>query len=84
MGFKYIVVDRTAFIEGTKERITVQIVPDFVYKASYPAWFFNEQRFVSAFSAEYSLIRQFDSKFDPVEKLDGMLCYRKGFVFKRK
>ncbi|WP_170227987.1 TIGR04325 family methyltransferase [Vicingus serpentipes] len=83
--FEYIIIDRTAFIESDKDRITVQIVPEFIYKASYPAWFFNEQKFVSAFLSDYELVKEFDSKFDPREKLDdGVWSYRKGFVFKRK
>jgi len=84
-GFDYIIIDRTAFIESEKERITVQIVPEFIYKASYPAWFLNEQKFVNAFSSKYNLIGEFDSKFDPREQLeDGVWSYRKGFVFKKQ
>jgi putative methyltransferase (TIGR04325 family) len=83
--FKYIIIDRTAFIDGSKERITKQIVPESIYKASYPAWFFNEEKFVSAFSKQYDLLNLFDSVFDPVEHLeDGTRVYRKGFYFKLK
>jgi putative methyltransferase (TIGR04325 family) len=84
-NFEYIIVDRTAFVESEKERITVQIVPEFIYKASYPSWFFNEQKFVNAFLGKYNKTAEFDSKFDPREQLeDGVWAYRKGFVFKKK
>jgi len=84
-NFEYIIVDRTAFLKSSADRITVQIVPETVYKASYPAWFFNEQKFVNAFLGHYSCIKEFDSKFDPEEKLeDKTWSYRKGFVFKLK
>lgn len=84
-NFEYIIVDRTAFVESEKERITIQIVPESIYKASYPSWFLNERKFVNAFSKKYELINEFDSKFDPKERLeDGVMSYRKGFVFKRK
>ncbi|HEY0030050.1 MAG TPA: methyltransferase, TIGR04325 family [Bacteroidia bacterium] len=84
-GFDYIVIDRTAFLESEKERITVQVVPETIYKASYPAWFFNERKFVNAFEKKYVLVNEFDSKFDPREQLqDKIWSYRKGFVFKRK
>jgi putative methyltransferase (TIGR04325 family) len=84
-NFDYIIVDRTAFIESQKERITIQIVPESIYKASYPSWFFNEQKFINAFSKKYDLLTEFDSKFDPKERLeDQVMSYRKGFVFKRK
>ncbi len=70
-------------MEGDKERITVQIVPEFIYKASYPAWFLNEQKFVDAFKMKYRLISDFDSNFDPREQLGGLWIYRKGFFFKK-
>ena len=74
-----------AFIEGDKERITKQIVPEFIYKASYPAWFLNETKFINAFINDYDLITEFDSGFDPTSVLeDGLKVYRKGFYFKKK
>lgn len=83
--FKYIVIDRTAFIKSEEDRITVQIVPEEIYKASYPAWFFNKEKFIKSFSKDYSLLTEFDSKFDPEELLDDNVeSYRRGFVFKRK
>lgn len=83
-GFEYIIIDRTAFIEG-EERITIQIVPEFIYKASYPAWFLNETKFKSAFNEKYRLINEFNSKFDPEDVTeDGKRVYRKGFLFKLK
>jgi putative methyltransferase (TIGR04325 family) len=84
-NFEYILIDRTAFLESEKERITVQIVPESIYKASYPAWFFNERVFVDAFLDMYQLVTTFDSNFDPREQLeDGVFSYRKGFLFKRR
>jgi putative methyltransferase (TIGR04325 family) len=81
-NFRYILIDRTAFIESKKERITIQVVPEFIYKASYPSWFLNKQKFVDAFLKRYELVREFESYTDPKEKLDGTWTYRKGFLFK--
>lgn len=84
-NFEYVIIDRTAFIEGDKERITKQIVPEFIYKASYPAWFLNETKFKNAFINDYDLITEFDSGFDPTSLLEeGLKVYRKGFYFKKK
>lgn len=84
-NFKFIIIDRTAFIEGFEERITKQIVPSFIYKASYPAWFLNERKFVNAFLEKYELIKEFKSPFDSDGILeDGAKVYRKGFYFKLK
>jgi putative methyltransferase (TIGR04325 family) len=84
-NFENIIIDRTAFIEGQKERITKQIVPESIYKASYPAWFLNEKKFLNAFTSKYELVREFKSAFDPdgVQE-DGVKVYRKGFYFKRR
>lgn len=43
--FMYILIDRTPFITSDKDRLTVQTVPDYIYAASYPAWFFSMQQF---------------------------------------
>lgn len=45
-GVSYILLDRTPFIEGEKDRLTVQHVPPSIYPASYPAWFFSGQHFL--------------------------------------
>ena len=81
-NFPYILVDRTAFIEDDKERITLQRVPPSIYPASYPAWFFNENKFLNAFLAKYELLNSFESAIDPKEKINNKLTYRKGFIFK--
>lgn len=84
-NFEFIIFDRTAFIEDAKERITKQIVLEFIYKASYPAWFLNEQKFLNAFSKHFELVSDFPSSFDSdgIQE-DGKRVYRKGFYFKRK
>ena len=46
-GVQYILIDRTPFIVGDNDRLTVQHVPPSIYPASYPAWFFSEQRFLN-------------------------------------
>ncbi len=84
-NFEHIIIDRNAFIEGESERITKQIVPEHIYKASYPAWFLNEKKFRDAFETKYQLINSFDSAFEGEEKLeDGKIVYWKGFHFKIK
>jgi putative methyltransferase (TIGR04325 family) len=83
-GFDFIIVDRTAFIENEKDRITVQIVPEFIYKASYPAWFFNEQSFIKLFKEKYEVTNSFLSEFSkPLTLEDGTPVYWKGFVLKK-
>jgi putative methyltransferase (TIGR04325 family) len=47
LGVKNILIDRTGFHEGTIDRLTVQNVPPHIYEASYPAWFFSQEKFES-------------------------------------
>ena len=84
-GIEYIIVDRNPFLEAENDRITLQIVPEYIYKASYPAWFFNEAHFLAAFREKYEVVHQYNSKFaNPVSLSDGTRAAWKGFVFKRR
>ncbi|HEX7055977.1 MAG TPA: methyltransferase, TIGR04325 family [Bacilli bacterium] len=80
-GFEYILFDRTPFID-LDDRITLENVPDFVYGASYPAWFFNEQNFLGMFADDYELLDKFDS-FESWD-LGDTRAQNKGMLFRRK
>lgn len=56
-GLKYVLIDRTPFISGP-DRITVQKVNPAIYKASYPCWFFNEEKFVKSVNG-YKMLFEF-------------------------
>ncbi len=77
--FKYIIFDRTPFLMNKKDRITIQKVHPKIYKATYPCWFFNEEKFVCYFSEHYELITEFDS----LDKANIKSVF-KGFIFKLK
>jgi putative methyltransferase (TIGR04325 family) len=51
---KYIFLDKIPFI-SEKERITIQKVEPYIYTASYPSWFFNQQQFIEKFTKDYTL-----------------------------
>lgn len=82
--FPYIIIDRTAFVSANHDILTIQVVPESIYKASYPAWFFNEERFKSVFTRKYDIVEEFPSAFDDDGILNGRRVYRKGFLLKRK
>lgn len=56
----YLLIDRTPFIAGDQDRLTIQNIPETIYSASYPAWFFSREKF-NAFiaGAGYRLILEF-------------------------
>jgi putative methyltransferase (TIGR04325 family) len=43
-----LIVDRLPLIEGASDRLTIQRVPPWVYRASYPAWFFARANWIHA------------------------------------
>jgi putative methyltransferase (TIGR04325 family) len=46
MGFKpkYVLIDRTAFLDEKEDRLTLQHVPSTIYSADYPAWFLSKDK----------------------------------------
>lgn len=79
-----VIIDRTAFVESENDMLTIQNVPEWIYKASYPAWFFNEKNFLSRFQC-YERLGSFNSFCDKDIVLNRInRAYWKGFIFLRK
>jgi putative methyltransferase (TIGR04325 family) len=83
-NFDYILIDRTGFINSPSHQLTVQIVSPTVYKASYPAWFFNEAAFLNHFETHYFVEKVLDSPFAMPTFVDGTEVYWKGFLLEKK
>ncbi|RLB62981.1 MAG: methyltransferase, TIGR04325 family [Deltaproteobacteria bacterium] len=78
-GIQAVVIDRTAFLPGPRDRLVVQKVPPEIYEASYPAWFLGEVKVVDGFKAGgYRLEQRFDC--EEAACLGGEF---KGMVFER-
>ncbi len=77
--FRYIVIDRTAFIAKGDDIITIQRVPKEIYQASYPGWFFNQEKFLIFFKDKYDLIADFESN-----DRANITSVFKGYIFKLK
>lgn len=76
----FIILDKMPFLTtGNDDRLTVQKVPPSIYEASYPAWFFNETKFMKAMQHKYDLVESFEG--DDVANINAVF---KGFIFKRK
>lgn len=75
----HVLIDRTAFVVGDRDRLTVQSVPETIYPASYPAWFFCEAKFSKVIDAAgYRVVDAFTGA-DHVQ-LDEGKSYFKGFI----
>lgn len=89
LKFNYLIFDRTTFVTQLSDRLTVQKMPPRIYEASYPAWFFNLDKFLAFFADKYELLADFDSlnkhnaKGDYLD-LGDTIAVEKGFIFKRK
>jgi putative methyltransferase (TIGR04325 family) len=79
-----LIFDRTAFVENDNDILTVQNVPPHIYEASYPAWFFNKEKFIQFLSDRYELVSEFDTGITPPVILEGNKAYWQGLFFKLK
>jgi putative methyltransferase (TIGR04325 family) len=62
LNIQHLVVDRTFFLRRPGERLTVQTVPEWIYPASYPAWFLDEAKLKEiARKAGYGLVAEFSA-----------------------
>ena len=76
---KFILIARTPFSNSTKDKISVQIVPKYIYKASYPIWTFSESKFINYLSDIYEV---FESWEDDLQADDN--AYAKGYLLQLK
>lgn len=85
-GIEYIIVDRTPILlSESRDRLTVQKIPPHIYEASYPAWIFNRERFLSSFRNNYSLVAGFNALAAKIKiKSPTSLAMDEGFIFIRR
>lgn len=83
-SFKYIILDRTAFVDHFDDFLTVQHVPETIYKASYPAWFLNKAKLIQFMSDKYELIADFNNGFTPDMRVNGKEVYWNGMCLKQR
>jgi putative methyltransferase (TIGR04325 family) len=87
-GFDYIIIDRTPFLRGCRivprlspDLLTIQIVPPSIYDASYPAWFFDEDKFLGHFRGRYKVLADFDS-FESWRTVN-FTAQNRGYIFEK-
>ncbi len=84
LDFKYIIFDRTSFLSN-EDRLTIQKAPPEICEAIYPAWFFNEKKFLDILKSKYEMIAEFDSaSWIDKKDLGDAQATEKGFIFKKK
>ncbi|MGI8584332.1 MAG: methyltransferase, TIGR04325 family [Chitinophagaceae bacterium] len=84
-NFSHIILDRTGFEKKHgRDVLTVQNVPALIYKASYPCWFFNEQKLINAFAAKYDVVSGSADSFTSDFIHGDNHFYWKGFFLENK
>jgi putative methyltransferase (TIGR04325 family) len=84
-AFPVLIFDRLSIIQGDRHRLTVQTVPEHIYRASYPCWFFSEQRLLKILSRDYELIEKFESYIKNETWIDGEVRSMDfGYIFRRR
>ena len=62
LELEFLIVDRTPFIDGPRDRLTVQRVSRHLGDASYPAWFFSRQNFDRYLAGRYRVVEEFEGE----------------------
>jgi putative methyltransferase (TIGR04325 family) len=76
----HVIIDRTAFLAGDRDRLTVETVPDWIYPATYPSWFLSETKVTRTMAtARYALVLDFagTDRLAPADEA----AYFKGFIY---
>lgn len=79
-GFDWVLVDKHPLIKGKNDRLTIQRVSPKIYAASYPAWFFGEEKWHQWWEARYDLV--YDYACSDQSNVPGSRF--KGYFLKRK
>jgi putative methyltransferase (TIGR04325 family) len=61
-GFRWILLNNLPLHGAASDRLMIQQVPPEIYRASYPVWFFNRERFLADMSESYEIKREFASE----------------------
>ncbi len=81
----YVLITRTpVFIDGQVDRLTVQKVPEVIYDASYPAWFFPESKLIQTFEPEFNLMSELGSiRHDILLGIPDAIAVEKGYILRK-
>lgn len=83
LGVRHVIVDRTPIIKGTRDILSVQVVPSRIIRSSYPVRLFARSSVLQPLEQTYSVLAEFPA-------VDGALGGRrrrvefKGFILENK
>lgn len=80
---RVMIVDRTPFSAVVDDRITVQVVPPSIYRASYPSWVFSMDAFRKRVPSEWRIVSVFDSADASTVTASGLPVHFQGLLLTR-
>jgi putative methyltransferase (TIGR04325 family) len=81
-GIPYVFIDRTGVIESDRDRLTIQHVPEWIYRVDKPVWFLSETKLLSCLAdADYKCLCDF-AAIDNYT-LSGAKISFKGFICRK-
>jgi putative methyltransferase (TIGR04325 family) len=76
----WLIIDRTGFTRHGRDQLTVQHVPEAIYRASYPCWFFDRTKLLAPLQPRWQVVDEWASFDNGGEKFNyqGLLLQRTG------
>ncbi len=81
-GVPYVIIDRTSFLETPEDKIAIQKVKPSIYEATFPIWFFNYEKFFTAFFGKYQVIAEFPAYLTDHYFVEGIPGGDRGIILK--
>ncbi len=75
----WIIIDRTGLTRNGRDRLTVQHVPESIYRATYPCWFFDRARLLASLLPRWQVVAEWPS----LDGGGGKNLEFRGFTLKR-
>ena len=76
---KYVLFTRTPFVKSEEDELSIQIVSENIYKASFPIWSFSELKIINYLSDLYDVFESWDDYLQADKDI-----VAKGILFKLK
>jgi putative methyltransferase (TIGR04325 family) len=84
IGAKHMILDRTSFHGGERDRLCIQRVPKEIYPASYPCWIFARRRILALLDSDWRVLSDFPSSDGAFTTLDGLKFEFRGLLLERR
>jgi putative methyltransferase (TIGR04325 family) len=81
---QFLVLDRVLMHDGDSDLLTLQMVPDWIYEASYPCWVFSRRELLARLDTSWVIIEEIPALETRALTDSGRFIYWTGFVLQRR